>query len=329
MNRRELMTTFAGAALLACGRGEAHAQPNPAIRRLGILTGFVNQSENDLRLGAFRQELRTLGWLEGRNLEIVYRQGDNVNRLEEAAKEVVAAKPEVILATPNPAMQALSRATRTIPVVFGNVSDPIEGGFVASLARPGGNATGFTAFEYSLGGKWLEILKEMAPATRRVLVLYVDSNYSSRGLVTSIQAAGPSLGVELMPVSVRNADDIKRAFEKLGKEPGGGLLMPPHIVFTNNIKLIFALAEASRIAAVYPFHNHAALGGLAAYGAVESEAYRSAAHYVHRILNGEKPGDLPVQNPTKFELVVNLKAAMKIGLTIPSSFLIRADEVIE
>ena len=210
----------------------------------------------------------------------------------------MASKPDVILVMPTPAMQAMQRATRSISVVFGNVSDPVEGGFVASLARPGGNVTGFTAFEYSLGGKWLEILKEFAPDTKQVLVVFVQGVYTSRGLLRSIEDAGPKLGVQVRPAPVQDARDIERAIETFIHEGAGGLITLPHPVTANNAGLIVDLARTHRLPAVYPFRHFATTGGVVAYGSVEAEAYQRAAGYVDRILNGANPGELPVQNPT-------------------------------
>src|SRR4029079_14050027 len=230
---------------------------------------------------------------------------------------------------PTPAIEAIFRATRSIPVVFANTVEPVEGGFVTSVARPGGNATGFTSMEYSLGGKWMELLKEFAPATTRVLVLFISENYTSRGLLRSIEIAAQSYVVQVTAAPVRDADDITRAFASFGRKEGGGLLTPPHTIITNNNRHIFTLATENRLPAVYPFRQYAVAGGLVSYGTVEAEVYRRAAGYVDRILKGEQAGNLPVQHPDRIELVVNLQAARAIGLNIPSSLLIRADEVIE
>jgi putative ABC transport system substrate-binding protein len=277
----------------------------------------------------FRLELQELGWIEGRTVIIDHHQVTDPNQLDATARELVATKPDVILVLPTPAMQAIWRATRSIPVVFGNVSDPVEGGFVASMARPDGNATGFTSFEYSLGGKWLEILKEYAPGTARALVLLVEENYTSRGLLRSIEKAGVALGIEVIPVPVHNTAEVEQAMKTFAGEGGGGLLTLPHPVITNNTTRIVDWAQTHRLAAVYPFRYFAAAGGVVAYGTVEADVYRRAAGYVDRILKGAKPGELPVQNPVKYELIVNLKTARAMDLAIPPSFLIRADEVIE
>ena len=327
MRRRQFLGGV-GASAAAWPRG-AWAQQANKIRRIGVLNGFDNMISNNARVMPFKRELETLGWMEGRNIQIDYREVPNPAELDSVAAALVATKPEVILVMPTPAIEAIRRATRAIPVVFANTVDPVEGGFVASDAHPSGNITGFTSMEYSLGGKWLELLKEFSPAITRVLVLYVYENYTSRGLLRSIETAAQSIGVQLMAASVSSAEDITRAFASFGRGAGGGLLTPPHTVITNHNRLIFQLATENRLPAVYPFRQYAVAGGLAAYGAVEADAYRRAAGYVDRILKGEKPGDLPVQNPDKYELVLNLQAARSIGLNIPSPLLIRADEVIE
>ena len=327
MRRRDFITGIAGSAV-AWPRA-AHAQRTSRLSKIGILSGFTNPVQNNVLVEAFKQRLHELGWVEGRNVAFDYRQVGDPGRLAMVAKDIVAAQPDVILVMPTPALQAIWRTTRTIPVVFCNVSDPVEGGFIVSLARPEGNATGFTAFEYSIGGKWLELLKEFVPTITRVLVLYMHDNYTSRGLLQFIQSAGLTLGITVTAAPVKSAEDIRRAFGGFGGTPGGGLLTPPHPVITNNSKIIFELAEANRIAAVYPFRTFALAGGLASYGNVEADAYYRAAGYVDRILKGTKPRDLPVQNPTKFEFAVNLRAARAIGLEIPPSLLLRADEVIE
>jgi len=325
IHRREFIVGGAAAAWPVAAR----AQQANKMRRIGVLNGFDNVISNSVRVTPFKKELQTLGWVEGRNIQIDYREVPNPAQLDAAAAALVASKPEVILVMPTPAIEAIFRATRSIPVVFANTVEPVEGGFVTSVARPGGNATGFTSMEYSLGGKWMELLKEFAPATTRVLVLFISENYTSRGLLRSIEIAAQSYGVQVTAAPVRDADDITRAFASFGRKEGGGLLTPPHTIITNHNRLIFKLATENLLPAVYPFRQYAVAGGLVSYGTVEAEVYRRAAGYVDRILKGEQPGNLPVQNPDKFELVVNLQAARAIGLSIPSSLLIRADEVIE
>jgi putative ABC transport system substrate-binding protein len=327
MRRREFLGVFGGA--MAIWPLAAQAQQANKMRRIGILNGFDNVTSNSVRVPPFKKELQALGWVEGQNIQIDYREVPNLTELDAAAAALVASKPEVILVMPTPAIEAIFRATRSIPVVFANTIEPVEGGFVTSVAHPGGNATGFTSMEYSLGGKWLELLKEFAPATARVLVLFINENYTSRGLLRSIEIAAQSHGVQITAAPVRDADDITRAFASFGRKEGGGLLTPPHTIITNHNRHIFKLATENRLPAVYPFRQYAVAGGLVSYGTVEAAVYRRAAGYVDRILKGEQPGNLPVQNPDRFELVVNLQAARAIGLNIPSSLLIRADEVIE
>jgi len=328
MKRREFLGVLGGVAaawpVVAWGQ-----QASRTMRRIGVLNGFDNALSNSVRVTPFKKELEALGWIEGRNIQIDYREVPNLAELDAAAVALVSSRPEVILVMPTPAIEAIRRATQSIPVVFANTVEPVEGGFVTSISRPGGNVTGFTSMEYSLGGKWLELLKEFAPATARVLVLYFHENYTSQGILRAIQVAAPSFGVQITAAPVRDADDITRAFASFGAEANGGLLTPPHPIITNHNRLIFQLATEYRLPAVYPFRPYAVGGGLVSYGALEADVYRRAAGYVDRILKGERPGDLPVQNPDKFELVVNLRAARAIGLSIPSSLLIRADEVIE
>ena len=229
---------------------------------------------------------------------------------------------------PTPAIEAIFRATRSIPVVFANTIEPVEGGFVTSVAHPGGNATGFTSMEYSLGGKWLELLKEFAPATTRVLVLFINENYTSRGLLRSIEIAAQSYGVQITAAPVRDADDITRAFASFGQKKWRAPDAAPHDHHQSQPTYL-QTCDRVPVARGYPFRQYAVAGGLVSYGTVEAAVYRRAAGYVDRILKGEQPGNLPVQNPDRFELVVNLQAARAIGLNIPSSLLIRADEVIE
>ena len=275
MQGRQFITLLGGAATWPL---IVRAQQSKSIK-IGILSGFTDPSQNEMRVGPFKEQLRALGWIEGNNMEIDYRQA-NVGQLRATAEELVASKPDIILAMPAPAMQAIWQITRTIPVVFANVSDPVDSGFVVSLARPDGNATGFTAFEYSLGGKWLELLKEIAPATRRALVLFYQDQYSSRALLKSIQESGAALGIEIDPAPVRSLVDIERAIEQLVHQSGGGLLTAPHTVITNNNRRIFELANKHRLPAVYPFRQYALDGGLVSYGNDEPDAYRHAAGYV-------------------------------------------------
>ena len=325
-SRRQFISLLGGAAAL--GATPSLAQQRKVVR-IGILSGFIQRSQIELRVGTFREQLRAFGWIEGDNVSIDYRQSANVDGLSVAAREIVDLKPDVILTMPATAMNALWKTTRSIPIVFGNVSDPVESGYVVSLARPDGNVTGFTAFEHSLGGKWVELLKEVAPTLLQVLVVYLEDQYSSRQLLRSTQEAGRTLGVAIHPAPVLNLADIELAIERFARNGGGGLVTLPHTVITNNNRRIFELAGKHRFPAVYPFRQYALDGGLISYGSDEADAYRRAAGYVDRILKGEKPGTLPVQNPVKFQLVINLKSARTFGFDIPARLLLRADEVIE
>jgi putative tryptophan/tyrosine transport system substrate-binding protein len=281
------------------------------------------------RLAAFVQGLQELGWTVGRNLQIDYRWGGgNVERYRTFAAELVALTPDVLVTAGAPAVEALQRATRTVPIVFTNVTDPVGGGLVASLARPGGNTTGLTLSEYGLSGKWLELLKEIAPRVTRAAVLR-DPVAVGIGQFAAIQAAAPSLQIELSPVDVRDASEIERAVTAFADGPNGGLIATASALTAIHRELIIALATRHKLPAVYPFRYYVTSGGLISYGPDTVDQYRLAARYVDRILKGEKPADLPVQAPTKYELVINLKTAKALGLDVPPSLLARADEVIE
>ena len=272
--------------------------------------------------------LRQLGWTDGRNVRIIARwAAGNADNFRKYAAELVALAPDAILATSTPAVLALQQATQTVPIVFAQVIDPVGAGMVASLARPGGNATGFMIYEYGLSGKWLALLKEIAPSVTRVAVLR-DLTIGI-GQLAAIQAVAPSLGVELSVVGTRDADEIERAVTAFARSPNGGLIVTAGTTPAIHRELISTLAARHRLPAVYPFRYYVIEGGLISYGPDSIDPYREAAGYVHRILKGEKPADLPVQVPTKYELVVNLKTAKALGLTIPQSVLTRADEVIE
>jgi putative ABC transport system substrate-binding protein len=250
-------------------------------------------------------------------------------RIRKSAAELVELAPEVILANGTTALGPLHRATRTVPIVFVNVGDPVGGGFVASLARPGGNATGFANMEYGMSGKWLELLKQIAPRLNRAAVVRDPSIPSGSGQFGAIQAVGPFLGVEVSPIDARDPGEMKRAVTDLARESNGGLIVPPSTPAIVHRQLIITLAAQHRLPAVYPFRNFVTDGGLVSYGPNSVDAYRRAAQYVDRILKGEKPADLPVQTPTKFELVINLKTAKALGIEVPPLLLARADEVIE
>jgi putative ABC transport system substrate-binding protein len=286
--------------------------------------------EAHARLAAFREALQQLGWTDGRNLRIDYRwAGGNADQTRGYAAELVALAPDVILAGGGAVVPSLQLATSTIPIVFTQTPDPVGAGFVDSLARPGGNATGFMGLEYGGGAKWLELLKEIAPAISRVAVVRDPAISAGLGFFGAIQAVAPSLGVELTPISMRDAGEIERSLAAFARSPNGGLIVAGSALAYVHSDLIFALAARHRLPAVYFARSFVTGGGLISYGADFIDQYRRAAGYVDRILRGERPADLPVQAPIKYELVVNLKTARALGLTIPEALLARADEVIE
>jgi putative ABC transport system substrate-binding protein len=271
-----------------------------------------------------------LGWVVGRNLRIDYRWGaGDVERYRAIAGELIALSPDVLLALGYATVSALQKATRSVPIVFTNVTDPVGGGLVASLARPGGNTTGFTPFEFGFAGKWLELLKEIAPRVTRVAVLRDSAIASQIAMFGGIQSVAPSLGVELRPIDSRDAREIEDAVVAFAQEPNGGLIAVSGAGVLKHRDLIVSLAERHRLPAVYAYRNHVASGGLLSYGSDQVDQFRQAAGYVSRILKGEKPADLPVQTPTKYELVINFKTAKALGLTVPPTLLATADEVIE
>jgi putative ABC transport system substrate-binding protein len=328
MRRRDFMKIVGGATVgwpLA-----ARAQPRERMRRIGFIFSSLapDDPEGQARLTAFVQKLQELGWTDGRNMRIDYRWGlGNADRLRRSAAELVALAPDAILAGGNPALVALQEATRTLPIVFANALDPVGFGQVASLARPGGNATGFMSVEFGLAGKLLELLKQIAPAVKRVVVLRNPG--FNLGELGAIQAVAPSFGVELTPVGNRDADEIERGIAAFLRGPTDGLIDLSRGQTQTLRDLTVALAARYRLPAIYAIRRYVADGGLMSFGNDQAEPYRLAASYVDRILRGEKPGDLPVQAPTKYELVVNLKTAKALGLTVPPTMLVAADEVIE
>jgi putative ABC transport system substrate-binding protein len=329
MNRREFITLLGGAAAWPLA---ARAQQPERVRRIGVLVASTaDDPEAQARVAAFAEALSQLGWTDGRNLQIDVRWATtNADGLRRHAAELAALGPDVIVAATGTATVApLLQATRTVPIVFAVVIDPVGAGFVASLARPGGNATGFTIFEYGLSGKWLELLKQVAPGTTRVAVLRDPTIVSGIGQFAAIQAVAPSLGVELSPVDVRDAPEIERAVTAFVRSSNGGLIVTPNALATRHRDLIITLAARHRLPAVYAWRFFAADGGLISYGPDLFDQYRRAAGYVDRILRGEQPADLPVQTPTRYELVINLKTAKALGIDIPTTLLARADEVIE
>ena len=300
------------------------------MRRIGVLITFpANDLEGRTRLTAFSQALQQLGWTDGRNVRIDTRWGSLNADVHKLAAELVEFAPDVILTSSSVATAAMLQATRTIPIVFTIVVDPVGAGYVDNLARPGGNATGFTIYEYSMSGKWLELLKAIAPGLTRAMVLRDPAVASGPGQFAAIQAVAPSLGVELRPVDVRDAGEVERAITAFGQSANSGLIVTGSTGAAVHRELIIALAARHRLPAIYNSRFWTAAGGLMSYGPDFLDQFRRAAGYVDRILKGEKPGDLPVQAPTKYELVINLKTAKALGLEVPPSLLARADEVIE
>jgi len=328
MKRREFISLIGAAAAswpLAAG-----AQQHERMRRIGVLMHLApDDLEGQSRLAAFLQGLQQLGLTDGRNVRIDTRWGASDADRRRYAAELVALAPDVILASTTLAMVALQHATRTVPIVFVNVADPVGAGFVDSLARPGGNVTGFAMFEYSLSGKWLELLKEIAPRVTRVAVIRDSANPAGIGQFAVIQSVAPSFGVELSPVVARDGGEIERLVTAFARSPNDGLIVMGSALGASHSNLIVTLAARHRLPTVYPFRFFVTGGGLISYGPDTIDPYRHAAGYVDRILKGDKPADLPVQAPTRYELVLNLKTAKALGLDVPATVLTRADEVIE
>ena len=329
MRRREFITMLGGAA--AIHPLMARAQQPERMRRIGILLpAAADDTEHQTRLGAFLQALALLGWTIGRNVRIDTRWATtDAIEIRRHAAELAALAPDVILAPAATTVGPLLQATRTVPIVFPAVVDPVGAGFVDSLARPGGNATGFMNFEYSLSGKWLELLKQIAPGVTRVAVLRNAATASGPGQFGVIQGVAASLRVEVNPVNMREAGEIDRTVAAFAHSPNGGLIVTASPLAQLHRNLIVTLAARHKLPAVYFERAFVATGGLISYGPDYVDQYRKAAGYVDRILKGEKPADLPVQAPSRYELAINLKAARALGLTIPETVLARADEVIE
>jgi putative tryptophan/tyrosine transport system substrate-binding protein len=329
MRRREFITMLGSAA--AGWPLAARAQQGDRMRRIGVLTPLAaDDPEHQARLAAFLRELQHLGWAVGRNLHIDTRSSaSDPDRARRGAAELVALAPDVILATGGSVVGPLLQVTRRVPVVFTQTPDPVGAGFVESLARPGGNATGFLLFEYGISGKWLELLKEIAPRVTRAAVLRDPTLPQGAGQFGAIQSVASSLGVELRPIDVRDAGEIERGVMAFSSAPNGGLIVTASGLANVHRQLIIALAARHRLPAIYFFRLFATGGGLISYGPDSIDPHRRAAGYVDRILKGEKPGDLPVQAPTKYETILNLKTAKSLGLDIPATVLARADEVIE
>jgi putative ABC transport system substrate-binding protein len=330
MQRRNFIRLLGGAAL--AWPLVARAQQSDRVRRIGVLlAATADDPDYQARIAAFQQGLQQLGWSDGHNVHIDTRwattKADDIRR---HAAELAALAPDVILAGTGTATVApLLQATRTVPIVFAVVIDPVGAGFVDSLARPGGNATGFTVFEYGMSGKWLELLKQIAPAVTRAAVLRDPTIASGIGQFAAVQAVAPSLGVDLSAVDVRDAGEIERAVTAFARSSNGGLIVTASALATYHRDLLIALAARLQLPAVYPYRFFVTVGGLISYGPNFVEQYRQAAGYVDRILKGEKPAELPVQGATKYELAINLKTAKGIGLTVPPAVLARAGEVIE
>jgi putative ABC transport system substrate-binding protein len=324
MQRREFITLIGGAAV--AWPQAAHAQAE-RVRRIGVLMALdANDPEGQSEVRAFKQGLQELGWIEGRNLQVGYNwAGGEPNRIQASAKELVGLQCEVIVARSTPAVAALLKETRTIPIVFSYVVDPVGSGFVQSFARPGGNVTGFQTYEFTIVGKWLDLLMEVAPSVQRIAYIYNPAT-APPGFLHTLETLAPSIPVPLVAAPVHNSAEIEAAIARLAREPDGGLMVMPDIFNDTNHAQISALTAQHRLPAIYV---HRFDDALITYGPDLPDLFRRAASYVDRILRGEKPGDLPVQAPTKYELFINLKAAKALGLTVPPALLISADEVIE
>jgi putative tryptophan/tyrosine transport system substrate-binding protein len=328
MKRREFISLIGGAAVAASG--PARAQQH-RVRHIGMLMGYAqNEPDTQARMTAFREAFEQLGWKDGGNVAITYRFGvGEIDRVRSYAKELVDMNPDVIVCETTPTLKAVADQTSTIPIVFVSVTDPVSDGFVADLARPGGNITGFTNFEATMGGKWIELLKTIAPKTARVGVIFNPETAPGGGafFLKSAAASAPALQMELLPCPVHSDDEIQHAVIGLG--PGAGLMVMLDVFTAVHRPAIIAQAVASRVPTVFPWRFGAADGGLMSYGVDVSDLHRRAAAYVDRILKGTKPADLPVQQPTKFELVINLKTAKALGIEVPQMLQATADEIIE
>jgi ABC-type uncharacterized transport system substrate-binding protein len=331
MRRREFITFLVGG--MAAGTFAASAQqPTAPMRRVGLLMGILNDPERQLRVETFQRALRERGWVEGKNLQIDYRSaGGDPERMKTYAAELVRSAPDVIVGSTTPVALALRQATQSIPIVFIVVTDPVANGLVTNFAQPEGNFTGFTNFEISMGGKWIEILKEVAPRTKRVGLVFNPANSPpiKSYYAPSIDAAGRALSVELMDVLVRDRDEIERALDDLARESNVGVVVLPDVTTVRYRDVVVAVNARLGLPAVYPYRFFATAGGLLSYGIDTVDLYRRAAAYVDRILRGAKPADLPVQLPTKFEFTINLKTAKTLGLEVPPTLLARANEVFE
>jgi putative ABC transport system substrate-binding protein len=328
MRRREFITLLGGAAGWPLA---VRAQQPERMRRIGVLMGrAADDPQAQARLPAFQQALQQLGWTDGRNVQIDLRRHEgDADRARTYAQELIALAPDIFLAETTNSVMALRHVTRTLPIVFAAVPDPVGAGFVDSLSRPGGNITGFMSREYGFSGKWLELLKQIAPQVTRAVVIRNPDVSSGTAQFSAIQAVAPALGVEVTPIGMHDAGEIERAVEAFARSANGGLIITGAVYSAVTQDLIIALAARHKLPAVYYDRYMVTAGGLVSYGPDNVDQFRRAAGYVDRILKGAKPADLPVQAPTKYELVVNLKTARAIGLDVPASVLARADEVIE
>ena len=329
MRRREFITFLGGAAVawpLA-----AQAQQANRMRRIGFLTSSAESDpEAQLWITAFRKGLEEFGWTDGHNVRIEYRfGGGDVTPMLRLAKELLALQPDVILASTGPAATAVRQQTLSIPIVFVQVPDPVAAGYVTNLARPEGNITGFTHFEFSIGGRWLQVIRDCAPGVNRVAIVFDPANPSWAAYLRTIEAAAPAFSMRLVPVAIRDAAEIEANITEFAREPNGALVVLPSPQTIVHRQIIIAVAAQHRLPAIYPYRFFVTDGGLMSYGVNLPDLYKQAASYVDRLLKGAKPADLPVQAPTKFELVLNLKTAKALGLTVPQPLLTRADEIIE
>jgi putative tryptophan/tyrosine transport system substrate-binding protein len=329
MQRREFITLLGGTAVAL--PFAAHAQQSDKMRRIGVLVGLAeNDPDAKARLTGFREALAKVGWSEGRNVSLDYRFGaGRAEHVEALAKELVALQPDVIISQGTSVTAALKRESNKIPIVFVTVSDPIGSGFVASLPRPGGNITGLLMYEAGIIGKWMAMLKEIAPRLARAALVANPKGTAYDYFLQAAEAAAPSLAIEIVPSPIENTADIERVIDSVARVPNSGLLLPPDTTTITHRDLIIALAARHRLPAVYSLRVFVTAGGLMSYGTDPVEIFRLAATYADRILRGAKPADLPVQAPTKYETIVNLKTAKALGLDVPPSLIVRADEVIE
>src|SRR4051794_4950236 len=329
MQRRKFLTLLG--STVAAAPLSARAQQTAQARRIGVMIALAeNDPEAQENAAALRDGLEKLGWTEGRNIRIDYRWGiGDPARARIVVKELLALSPDLIMPATTQMLVAAKEAAGSVPIVFVNISDPIGTGFVASLARPGGNVTGFTNFEYAMGEKWLQTLKDIAPHVTRIAIVANPKNPNTALYLGAIEPAAKALGLQLAVTPVNDAAEIERTIETYASEPNGGLLVMPDPLTITHRELIVALAARHRLPAAYPYRFFATSGGLMAYGIDRVDLYRRAAVYVDRVLKGAKAGDLPIQQPTKFELTINLKTAKALGLTVPPKLLFTADEVIE